>query len=416
MSKENVLKILVLNCGSSSIKFQFVETSPEMIEANQDRVLAKGGVEKIGTSEAIVSYEAPGKAKTKFSKEILDHQEAVKTTLDCLTDPLNGVIEDPNEIDGVGHRVVHGGEKFAQSVLIDSEVVQGIVDCIDLAPLHNPHNLKGYQAAQALLSHAEHAAIFDTAFHQTLPRNAYLYGLPYVLYSRHKIRRYGFHGTSHRYVSYRFGAIHNSDRDQYKLITCHLGNGCSICAIDHGKSVDTSMGFTPLEGLMMGTRTGDLDPAAVLYIMAKEELQPNEVSSLLNKHSGLYGLSGSSNDMRTLIEEAEQGNDRAQIAIDVFAYRAKKYIGAYYAAMDGADAIIFTGGIGERAPLVRAEICEKMTSMGIKIDTRRNNRAVGEEGEITTKDSETEVWVIPTNEELVLARDTLRCMLNIPHP
>jgi acetate kinase len=333
-----------------------------------------------------------------------------------LTDPLNGVIEDPKEIDGVGHRVVHGGEKFTQSVLIDSEVIQGIVDCIDLAPLHNPHNLKGYRAAHALLPSAKHAAIFDTAFHQTLPRQSYLYGLPYVLYSRHKIRRYGFHGTSHRYVSYRFGQLHNSDRDKYKLITCHLGNGCSICAIDRGRSVDTSMGFTPLEGLMMGTRTGDLDPAAVLYIMAKEELQPNEVSSLLNKHSGLYGLSGSSNDMRTLIEEAEQGNDRAQTAIDVFAYRAKKYIGAYYAVMDGADAVIFTGGIGEHAPPVRAKICENLTSLGIRIDTRKNNRAVGEEGEITTKDSKTKVWAIPTNEELLLARDTLRCMLGLPHP
>jgi acetate kinase len=416
MSEENVLRILVLNCGSSSIKFQFIETSPEMIESNQDRVLAKGDVEKIGTAEAIVSYEAPGKAKTKFSKEILDHQVAVKTTLDCLTDPLNGVIEDPKDIDGVGHRVVHGGEKFAQSVLINSDVVQGIVDCIDLAPLHNPHNLKGYRAAEALLPHAKHVAIFDTAFHQTLPRHSYLYGLPYVLYSRHKIRRYGFHGTSHRYVSYRFGQIHDSDRDKYKLITCHLGNGCSICAIDHGKSIDTSMGFTPLEGLMMGTRTGDLDPAAVLYIMAKEELQPYEVSSLLNKHSGLYGLSGSSNDMRTLIEEADEGNDRAQTAIDVFAYRAKKYIGAYYAAMDGADAVIFTGGIGERAPVVRAKICEKLTSLEIRIDTRRNNRAVGEEGEITTMDSKTKVWAIPTNEELLLARDTLRCMLGVPHP
>lgn len=410
------LKILVLNCGSSSIKFQFIETSPEMIQANQDRTLAKGSVEKIGTAEAIVSYEAPGKAKTKFSKEILDHHEAVKTTLDCLTDPLNGVIDDRDAIRGVGHRVVHGGEKFSHSVLIDSEVVQGIVDCIDLAPLHNPHNLKGYQAASALLPNARHAAIFDTAFHQTLPREAYLYGLPHVLYSRHKIRRYGFHGTSHRYVSYRFGRIHDSTRDDYKLITCHLGNGCSMCAIDHGKPIDTSMGFTPLEGLIMGTRTGDLDPAAVLYIMAKEELQINEVSSLLNKHSGLYGISGTSNDMRTLIEEAEKGNDRAQLAIDAFCYRAKKYLGAYIAALNGADAIIFTGGIGERAPLVRAKTCSDLESLGIQVDTEKNNRAVGVESEISTGESTTKVWVIPTNEELLLARDTLRCMLGIPHP
>jgi acetate kinase len=416
MNKDTILKILVLNCGSSSIKFQLIETSAELIEAAEDRTLAIGGVEKIGTDEAIVSYEAPGKAKTKFSKEILDHQEAVKTTLGCLIDPLNGVIENPKEICGVGHRVVHGGEKFTQSVLMDADVVQGIEDCIDLAPLHNPPNLKGYRAAAALLPEAQHVAIFDTSFHQSLPREAYMYGLPHVLYTRHKIRRYGFHGTSHRYVSYRFAQIHQTTRADYKLITCHLGNGCSMCALDHGKSVDTSMGFTPLEGLIMGTRTGDLDPAAVLYIQAKEELRPNEVSSLLNKHSGLYGISGISNDMRTLIEEAERGNDRAKLAIETFCYRAKKYLGAYYAALNGVDAILFTGGIGERAPMVRAQICDSLDSLGIRIDANKNNKAVGVEQEISTKDSTTTVWVIPTNEELVLARDTLRCILDLPIP
>jgi acetate kinase len=237
-----------------------------------------------------------------------------------------------------------------------------------------------------------------------------------VLYTRHKIRRYGFHGTSHRYVSYRFAQIHQTTRADYKLITCHLGNGCSMCALDHGKSVDTSMGFTPLEGLIMGTRTGDLDPAAVLYIQAKEELRPNEVSSLLNKHSGLYGISGISNDMRTLIEEAERGNDRAKLAIETFCYRAKKYLGAYYAALNGVDAILFTGGIGERAPMVRAQICDSLDSLGIRIDANKNNKAVGVEQEISTKDSTTTVWVIPTNEELVLARDTLRCILDLPIP
>ena len=301
-------------------------------------------------------------------------------------------------------------------MLIDEEVLQHVREAIELAPLHNPHNLKGYFAARDMLPQARHAAVFDTSFHQTLPRHAFLYGLPHAVYDRHRVRRYGFHGTSHRYVSYRYARMFGKTRQEYKLITCHLGNGCSVCAIDHGRSVDTSMGFTPLEGLLMGTRAGDIDPAAVLHVMAKEELTIHEVSSLLNKHSGLYGLSGISNDMRTLVEQSEKGNDRARMAIDVFCYRAKKYIGAYLATLNGADAVLFTGGIGENAPSVRAQICDRLDALGIVLDPAKNEAARGQACRISGDDSACQVWVIPTNEELLIARDTLRCILGLPPP
>jgi acetate kinase len=406
------MEILVLNSGSSSLKFQLIETSPEQIEADADRVRARGVVEKIGTGEAIVSIEAGGK-KTKTSAEILEHRDAVHIAASCLES--SGDIKQ-EQIEGVGHRIVHGGEQFTQSVLIDDEVLQHIQEAIELAPLHNPHNLKGYLAAREMLPRAKHAAVFDTSFHQTLPRHAFLYGLPYVFYDRLRVRRYGFHGTSHRYVAYRYARMFGKTRRDYKLITCHLGNGCSVCAIDHGRSVDTSMGFTPLEGLLMGTRAGDVDPAAVLHVMAKEELTIHEVSSLLNKHSGLYGLSGISNDMRKLIEQSEKGNDRARAAIDVFCYRVKKYIGAYLATLNGADAVLFTGGIGENAPSVRAQICEGLDSLGIVLDPARNEAAQGAACRVSSDDSACQVWVIPTNEELLIARDTLRCILGLPHP
>jgi acetate kinase len=267
-----------------------------------------------------------------------------------------------------------------------------------------------------MLPQARHAAVFDTSFHQTLPRHAFMYGLPHVVYDRHRVRRYGFHGTSHRYVSYRYAQMLGKTRQEYKLITCHLGNGCSACAIDHGRSVDTSMGFTPLEGLLMGTRAGDVDPAAVLHVMSKEELTIHEVSSLLNKHSGLYGLSGISNDMRTLIEQAGKGNERARLAIDVFCYRVKKYIGAYLATLNGADAVLFTGGIGENAPAIRAQICDRLDALGIVLDPARNEAARGQASRISRDNSACQVWVIPTDEELLIARDTLRCILGLPHP
>jgi acetate kinase len=295
-------------------------------------------------------------------------------------------------------------------------VVKQLEELIDLAPLHNPPNLKGYYASRALFPDARHVAVFDTAFHQTLAPHAFLYGLPYELYQRYQIRRYGFHGTSHRYVSYRFAQLHDRTRQNYKLITCHLGNGCSMCAIDHGKSVDTSMGFTPLEGLLMGTRSGDLDPAALLHVMSHDGLEIHAASSLLNEQSGLRGVSGVSNDMRTLLAEAAKGHERARLAIDIFCYRAKKYIGAYLAAMNSADAVIFTGGIGENAPAIRAQICEGLSAFGIVLDPTRNAAAVGVEQDVSAAGATTQVWVIPTNEELLIARDTLRTLLGIPHP
>jgi acetate kinase len=408
------MKILVLNCGSSSLKFQLIETTEEQIKANEDRLLAHGILERIGSLDAIVSYESAGKPKVKFSKPILKHKEAIETAFECMTGSA-GVIGALQEIEGVGHRIVHGGERFHQSVLMEEDVVRQIEGLVDLAPLHNPHNLKGFYASQSFLPHAAHVAVFDTGFHQTLPPKAYVYGLPHIYYSRDKVRRYGFHGLSHRYVSYRFAQIHNATQDDYKLITCHLGNGCSVCAIEHGKSVDTSMGFTPMEGLVMGTRSGDIDPGAVLYLVGREEMGMHEVDIILNKQSGLYGLSGLSNDMRDLITESEQGNKRARLAIEVFCYRVKKYIGAYFAAMDGADAVLFTGGIGENAPVIRAEICESLGALGIQLDAQKNQAAIGIEKEIGVQSAPTRVWVIPTDEELLIARDTLHCILRIPH-
>jgi acetate kinase len=410
------MKILVLNSGSSSLKFQLIETSPEQIAANSDKLLARGSVERIGTPEAIFSYEAPGKAGGKSTGEALEHRSAVKAAVRVLTDPETGVIHTHEEIEGVGHRIVHGGEYFTGSVLMTPEVVKQIENTIDLAPLHNPANLKGYYAARALFPHAPQVAVFDTAFHHTLPPKAHIYGLPYVLYSRYRIRRYGFHGTSHRYVSYRFGQLHDSSPAAFKLITCHLGNGCSMCAIDHGKSVDTSMGFTPLEGLLMGTRSGDVDPAAVLYVMTAQDLSVHEAESLLNRQSGLYGVSGISNDMRELLEQSGKGHSRARLAIDVFCYRVKKYLGAYLAALNGADAVIFTGGIGENAPAIRARICDSLAALGIEIDGQKNEAAIGKETDISAAGAAVRAWVIPTNEELLIARDTLRCILRIPHP
>jgi len=421
------MKILVLNCGSSSLKFQLIETTPELIASNQDRLLARGEIEKIGSADSIVSFSAHGGAPAKSSRPILSHKEAIQTAFECMS-TAQGIVSDLKEIEGVGHRVVHGGEYFKQSTVIDDDVVHRIESLIELAPLHNPHNLKGYYASKALLPHATQVAVFDTAFHQTLPPRAYLYGLPYLYYTRDKIRRYGFHGTSHRYVSYRFAQIHNAKRDAYKMITCHLGNGCSVCAIDQGQSVDTSMGFTPLEGLLMGTRAGDLDAGAVLYLVGRAEMGLHEVDVVLNKNSGMYGISGVSNDMRELEAEAAKGNSRAQMAIEVFCYRVAKYIGAYFAVMNGADALIFAGGIGENAPAIRDRICASLGALGIRIDTKKNMDAVGVEMDISadagtsavlsssTAGASTQVWVIPTNEELLIARDTLRSILKIPHP
>jgi len=404
------MKVLVLNCGSSSVKFQLIETSMEAIARETEERLALGSVDKIGMDASVITYQRRQEAPIKSIEHILEHEAAIQTVLSALTDPEQGVIGSRKEIQAVGHRVVHGGEKFSGSVLVTEEIVAQIRDCIELAPLHNPHNLKGYNVARRLLPDIPHCAVFDTAFHQTMPPRAFVYGLPYVLYTRHGIRRYGFHGTSHRYLIFRLERLHNRPRKGFKAITIHLGNGCSMAAVHGGKSVDTTMGFTPLEGLIMGTRSGDLDPAVVLHVMAKEELSLHEANTMLNKHSGLIGISGVSNDMRELETQANKGNAQARLAIEIFCYRVRKYIAAYAAALQGVDYVAFTAGIGENSARVRAESCCGLKFMGLEIDPERNAAMDGREGKISTDESKIEVWVIPTNEELVIARDTVRAI------
>ncbi len=407
------MKILVLNSGSSSVKYQLIDSSPELIEKNGDRTIARGSVERIGTASALHTYRPEGRDKTVESREILEHRVAVAEILRTLTAPETGVISDIAAIDAVGHRMVHGGEKFAASALITPEVVREIEDCAELAPLHNPHNLRGYYAAQKLLPSVPHVAVFDTAYHQTMPQHAYLYGLPRVLHTRHGIRRYGFHGTSHRFVGWRSQALLGRPREETRLVTCHLGNGASACAIDRGRSVDTSMGFTPLEGLLMGTRCGDLDPAVIFHIMHKEDLTEHQASTLLNKHSGLYGVSGLSNDMAELLAAEAKGHEGATLAIAIFCYRLRKYVAAYAGAMGGVDAVIFTGGIGENAPRIRAFSLEGLGFMGIAVDPAKNAAAVGREADVSAAGATVRTLVIPTNEELIIARDTLRLVMGI---
>jgi acetate kinase len=340
----------------------------------------------------------------KLAGEILDHQMAIEYVLSILLSKNHGVLEDKTEIDAVGHRVVHGGEAFSGSVRINDEVIQELTRCIDFAPLHNPPNLKGISAAMKLLPHAPQVGVFDTAFHQTMPDYAYIYGIPYTLYKRHGIRRYGFHGTSHRYISHRYAKLIDKDISELKVITLHLGNGASGSAIKYGKSIDTSMGFTPLEGFLMGTRAGDMDPAIILHVMAKEELAPHEMNTLLNKHSGFLGISGLSSDARE-IEEKYEERERVRLAADIFSYRIKKYIGSYMAALNGADCIIFTGGIGENSAFFRRKILSELDYLGIILDEERNT-SKEKEKEISADDSRVKIWVVPTNEELVIARDT----------
>ncbi len=402
------MKILVLNCGSSSIKYQLIETSHALIEANADRAIARGSVERIGTSGAVHTFRREGGEKMSEVREILEHRGAVAEVLRTLTDPERCVLADPKEIEAVGHRMVHGGERFSQSARITPEVLRQIEDCVTLAPLHNPHNLRGYHAAHALLPSVPHVAVFDTAYHQTMPEAAYLYALPHVLYTRHGIRRYGFHGTSHRFVVWRAQALLGRPREQLKLVTCHLGNGASMCAVDRGRSVDTSMGFTPLEGLVMGTRSGDLDPSLVFHLMHVEDLTEHQVTTLLNKHSGLQGISGLSHDMIDLLAAEASGHERAHLAIEMFCYRVRKYLGAYTAALGGADAVIFTGGIGENAATIRARAVAGLEFMGVRIDAARNAEAVGREADVSAEGATVRTLVIPTNEELIIARDALR--------
>ena len=339
------MKILILNCGSSSIKYQFIETSTRI-------VLAKGSVERIGMKGAILNHLRHDGDKVKVTGEIIDHQAGVEYILAILLSENHGVIKDRSEIEAVGHRVVHGGERFTGSVMIDADVMESLQECIELAPLHNPPNIKGIKACERLLPDVPMVGVFDTAFHHTLPEHAFLYGLPYVIYKRYGIRRYGFHGSSHLYVSQRAAVLMEKPIENLRIITCHLGNGSSMAAVNGGKSIDTTMGFTPAEGLLMGTRTGDLDPTAILHIMGHEELSLGEANALINKHSGMYGISGVSSDMREIEEEMDTGNQRARLAFDIFCYRVKKYIGSYSASMGGLDAVVFTGGIGENSPKV----------------------------------------------------------------
>jgi acetate kinase len=392
------MKILVLNCGSSSIKYQLIDT-----ESHEP--LAKGQVERIGMSSAVLTHAPQGKDKIRIVGEILDHSIAIEYVVAVLLSPNHGVIKDKSEIEAVGHRVVHGGETFSGSVLITDQVMNALKDNIELAPLHNPPNIKGIEAAKEHLPDTPMVGVFDTAFHSHMPHYAYLYGIPYELYKRYKIRRYGFHGTSHRFVSERASELYGKPLDELKIITAHLGNGASMSAIDKGVSVDTTMGFTPLEGLLMGTRSGDMDPSVILYIMGKEGLSLSDANTLLNKHSGLVGLSGGSSDMREIEDSMQEGDKKSKQAFNVFTYRIKKYIGAYTAAMGGLDALIFTGGIGENSPLVREAACSNLEYLKLELDPELNEKATGEM-EISSRSSGVKVFRIPTNEELVIATDT----------
>lgn len=410
------MNVLVLNCGSSSVKFQIIATDLEMISTNTDQRLARGSLERIG-GESIVSLQADAGEKQLSTAKLRDTRAAVEFVQRwACSDVGPKQIQSVADINAVGHRVVHGGEHFKHSVQIDDAVLRAIEDCIELAPLHNPTNIKGIQAAREVFGVGlPQVAVFDTAFHQTLPEHAYLYAIPYQLYRRYRIRRYGFHGTSHRYVAYRYRQLQNIQRDETNVITIHLGNGCSIAGIRKGDSIDTSMGLTPLEGLVMGTRSGDIDPAIVDFISVKEGLSAREVETLLNKQSGLLGISGLTNDMRELLAEEKENNDRrSHLAIEVFCYRVRKYIGAFLAGIGGADAVIFTGGIGENSPEVRSRICNGLEWMGVELDEDKNLQARnGFEGPISKSDCRISTYVIPTDEELLIARDTVRCVKGI---
>ncbi len=393
------MNILVINCGSSSLKFQ-------LIDSDSENVLAKGLCERIGIDGSRIVYQPAGGEKETTEAPMPTHTEAIKLVLDSLIDANKGVIKSLDEIGAVGHRVVHGGEKFAKSTLITDEVIKAIEECNDLAPLHNPANIIGINACKELMPNTPMVAVFDTAFHQTMPEEAYIYGIPYEYYEKYKVRRYGFHGTSHSFVSKRAAEMLGKPYDSLKTIVCHLGNGASICAVDHGKSVETSMGMTPLEGLIMGTRSGDIDPAIVEFIAKKENKTAEEVLKILNKESGVQGISGFTSDFRDIEEGIEKGNKRAKLAMDVFAHRVVRYVGAYIAQMNGVDAIVFTAGLGENDKTIREMVCSHLEFLGVKLDDAQNSKR-GEDLIVSTDDSKVKVLVIPTNEELMIARDTL---------
>lgn len=390
------MKILVINCGSSSLKYQ-------LIDMKNEEVMAKGLVERIGIEGSILTHRPEGMDKVVIEQPMKDHKDAIKLVLDALIDKKHGVISDMSEISAVGHRVVHGGEKYSESVLIDDEVLKAIDECTKLAPLHNPPNIIGINACKALMPNTPMVAVFDTAFHQTMPDCAYMYALPYELYKKYGIRKYGFHGTSHRYVSKI--ALDLLGKKDSKIITCHLGNGASVAAIKDGKSVDTSMGFTPLDGLVMGTRCGSIDPAVVTFLIKDAGYSADEVDNIMNKKSGVYGISGVSSDFRDIEKAADEGNKNAKLALDMFAYRVKSTIGSYAAAMGGVDAIVFTAGLGENSAEMRERICNGLEFLGVEID-KKKNAVRGKVAEISKDNSKTKVYVIPTNEELMIARDT----------
>lgn len=393
------MKILVINCGSSSLKYQ-------LIDMNGEEVLCKGLVERIGIEGSRIKHDTTGKERVIIEEPMANHKVALGLVLNALIDENHGAIKSMDEIGAVGHRVVHGGETFASSVVIDEEVMKVLDECIELAPLHNPPNITGIEACKELMPNTPMVAVFDTAFHQTMEADNYIYPIPYEYYEKYKIRRYGFHGTSHKYVSLRAAEILGKDIKDLNIVTCHLGNGSSVCAVQGGKSMDTSMGFTPLEGLAMGTRSGDIDPAIIPFIMDKENMTFEEVNNMLNKQSGVLGISGISSDFRDLEVAMNEGNKRAKLALDVFVNRVKKYVGAYVATMCSIDALVFTAGIGENSSYIREKVCEGLECLGIKIDHELNNIR-GEEAYINKDLTSAAILVIPTNEELMIARDTL---------
>ncbi len=393
------MKILVINCGSSSLKYQLIDMK------NED-VLTKGLVERIGIEGSILTQKTPGKEKYVIEQPMEDHRAAIELVLKALIDEKNGVIKSMEEISAVGHRVVHGGEKYAQSVLIDEEVMSSLEECVKLAPLHNPPNIIGIKACKELMPDTPMTAVFDTAFHQTMPEEAYIYALPYEYYNQYGIRKYGFHGTSHKYVSQKAAEVMGRDIHGLKIITCHLGNGSSVTAVKDGISVDTTMGFTPLEGLAMGTRSGNLDPAIVSFLVKELNISADEVLNILNKKSGVLGISGVSSDFRDIQVAAEEGNKRAKLALDLFCYRVKQYIGAYTASMGGVDCLVFTAGVGENSIEMREEICKGLDFLGIELDTDKN-KTRGAIAEISSDNSKVKIYVIPTDEELMIAKDTI---------
>lgn len=394
------MKILVINCGSSSLKYQ-------LIDMQNEEVIAKGLAERIGIEGSVLKHQPKDSDKISIERPMPTHKEALQTLVDALTDKNYGVIKDMGEITAVGHRVVHAGEKFAYSVVLNEEVMNALKECIDIAPLHNPPNIMGIEACRQIMPNVPMVGVFDTAFHQSMPKEAYIYAIPYELYEKYKIRRYGFHGTSHKYVSERAASMLGKPIEELKLITCHLGNGASIAAVKYGKSVDTSMGFTPLEGLAMGTRCGDIDPAIIKYLSDIENISVAQIDGILNKKSGVLGISGVSSDFRDIEEASDNGNERAKLALSVYVHKVKKYIGAYAAVMNGVDAIIFTAGLGENSASMRSAICKDMCFLGIELDEARNNIR-GKEAVLSKEGSKVKVLLIPTNEELMIARDTMK--------